>query len=343
MHHSKTREAWATRGTPPASYVMNSKIKRAGFEERRFDTGEVELNYAAGPDKGTPLVLIPAQALCWESYLRVLPELSNHFQVFAVDPRGHGKSGRTPGRYSLMSMSRDVAVFLEGVVKRPAIVSGNSSGGVASVWLAANVPDLVLGAVPEDPPLFSAEWPRLKDDCWAFQLFERITETLGRPDGPDFGAFFDGLEVPDQVQKRIKPLPAVAGMIMSALIGIYRFFIPAGPLDIPVLPFELRVLIKSLSLYDPGFTRAFVDGSGCDIDHEQMLARVKPPMLLLQANWFRHPESGLVGAFDQADLERIRSLAPHCRYRHIDSGHVIHQEKPQAFIREIKTFAESIS
>lgn len=323
---------------------MLPKIRKAGFEEKRFDTGEVELNFVAGPNNGLPLVLIPAQSLSWESYQRVLPELSRELQVFSVDPRGHGKSGWTPGAYSFDSMSRDIAKFLQDVVGRPAIVSGNSSGGVACVWLAANVPDQVLGIIPEDPPLFSSEWPRLKDDCFAYRLFKLITETLCEPGGRDFAAFFQGLEVPIVEKERVMVLPSIVGKILSAMVSAHRLVRPGRPVDIPLLPMEMRLLLKCLSSYDPEFTRAFVDGSGSrGFSHEEALAKVLSPMLLLHANWFRHPDYGLIGAMDDADIGRVRSLVPHCRYSRIDSGHMIHQDKPEAFIREVKAFADSLS
>jgi pimeloyl-ACP methyl ester carboxylesterase len=46
---------------------------------------------------------------------------------------------------------------------------------------------------------------------------------------------------------------------------------------------------------------------------------------------------------DDADVERIKSLVPHCQYSRIDSGHIIHQENPKIFILEVITFAESLS
>ena len=44
------------------------------------------------------------------------------------------------------------------VVGRPAVVSGNSSGGVLAAWLSAYAePGQVRGVVCEDPPLFASE------------------------------------------------------------------------------------------------------------------------------------------------------------------------------------------
>ena len=66
-----------------------------------------------------------------------MPLLAEHFQVFAVDLRGQGRSTRTPGRYTLDNMGNDLVRFIDLVVGRPTIVSGLSSGGVLSAWLSA--------------------------------------------------------------------------------------------------------------------------------------------------------------------------------------------------------------
>jgi pimeloyl-ACP methyl ester carboxylesterase len=71
---------------------MQKKIKKGGFEERRFNTGEIDMNYVVGPNNGQALVLIPPQMVNWESYEPVLRRLSKKFQVYAIDIRGHGLS-----------------------------------------------------------------------------------------------------------------------------------------------------------------------------------------------------------------------------------------------------------
>ncbi|MGD9381992.1 MAG: alpha/beta hydrolase, partial [Candidatus Thorarchaeota archaeon] len=111
------------------------------FEEKRFDTGEIEINYAEGSENGLPLVLIPGQGADWKNHEKVLPALSENFHVFAVDVRGHGKSDWKTGDYTFNSIGRDMTAFLEKVVKRPSIISGNSSGGLIALWLAANRPE----------------------------------------------------------------------------------------------------------------------------------------------------------------------------------------------------------
>jgi len=66
-----------------------------------------------------------------------MPLLAQRLQAFAVDLRGQGRSTRTPGRYTLDNMGNDLVRFIDGVIRRPTIVSGLSSGGMLSAWLSA--------------------------------------------------------------------------------------------------------------------------------------------------------------------------------------------------------------
>src|SRR6516225_5029331 len=130
-----------------------------GVAEQQVDLGEVEMNYATLGDAAAPaLLLIPGQTESWWGYEGAMPRLAEHFEVFAVDLRGQGRSSRTPGRYTLDNMGNDLVRFIEHVIKRPAFVSGLSSGGLLSAWLSAYAPPgTVRAALWEDPPFFSAE------------------------------------------------------------------------------------------------------------------------------------------------------------------------------------------
>jgi pimeloyl-ACP methyl ester carboxylesterase len=322
---------------------MLKAIRNAGFLENSLDTGEVKLNYIAGPENGLPLVLIPGQGLSLESYQRVMAPLSKKFQVFAVDVRGHGKSGWTTGEYNFPSMGGDFKRLLQDVIQKPAIISGNSSGGLIALWLAANVPEKVRGIILEDTPVFSAEWPRLRDDCWVYSIFKRNAETIGSSQGRNLAAFFKGMEVPIEGKQRVIQFPSWLTNAMALMVRVHQRLQPGKPVDLPVLPGETRMMIKSLSEYDPDFTRAFVDGRACKgFDHAEAIMKARCPLLVLQANWFRHAEYGLVGSMDDKDIERLQMLAPQAEYKRITSGHMIHFENPRQYIQLVKTFADQI-
>lgn len=323
---------------------MNQPLDLIGYTHARFDTGAVELHYVVGPNNGPALLLIPAQMATWESYGRVLEPLARSFQVYAVDVRGHGLSGWTTGDYSFASIGPDLAAFLRQVVGRPALVSGSSSGGLLGLWLAANLPDYVVGLVLEDAPLFSAEMPRFRDhDRFVYHGLRHTVEAVGDVQRRDLADYFRGQELPIRNGRRVRRVPDWFVALLSLLIRRFRAKHPGQPVELRRLPHSLRLLIKSLSMFDPDFARAFVDGRFyAGLDHTAALKQISCPLLVLHADWFRDPRWGLVGAMDGDDAARVQALVPRARYKRVAANHVIHYFKPRIFVRELEQFAATL-
>lgn len=322
---------------------MYPRLQQAGFREHQLVADGLSINYAEGPDAGPPLLLIPGQTMPWQSYARVLPALSSQFRVFAVDIRGHGRSSHTPGHYTWDTVGGDLARLLTEKVNRPALVSGNSSGGVLSVWLAANHPELVSAIAPEDPPLFSAQWPRLQE-CYIYQVLRDAVACLGNPEGKDVPGFFARLKIPTDGNKKIAAVAGPLLRLVAAYVRLMQWLRPNAPfVHLPLAPFQLKMMVRGFSSYDPAFSRGFLDGAfDAGFDHADALARVRCPTLLIHANWFVSQEHGLVGAMTDRDAARVRELVPRCRYLSLPSGHVVHQEQPKVFVRELERFAASV-
>jgi pimeloyl-ACP methyl ester carboxylesterase len=68
-------------------------------------------------------------------------------RVLSVDLRGHGKSGKPKGVYSIEAFSDDVAWLCRERRIDKAIIVGHSMGGTIALDLAARHPSLVLGIV----------------------------------------------------------------------------------------------------------------------------------------------------------------------------------------------------
>jgi len=121
--------------------------------EKSFDTGEVVLNYAEGPDKGPPLLLLHGWTDRWQDFLPIIPTLSVRWHIYALDFRGHGKSGRVQGRYRPEDIVEDIAVFLQDMVAEPAALFGHSAGGVAALMIGARLPEKVRAIIVGDSPI----------------------------------------------------------------------------------------------------------------------------------------------------------------------------------------------
>lgn len=311
-----------------------------GFSSHTTQAPGFRLHYVEGPPRDRPLVLIPGQTMPWQSYLKVLPVLSRHFHCYALDVRGHGGSEHTPGQYRFSTLGQDLVAFLQTVVRRPALLSGNSSGGVIALIAASQAPALVDAVVPEDPPLFSSEWPALSSG-FVHDVFDLCVRHLDRPER-DLQGFFESLVVPSQDGKRVMSFPRPLARLIAWLARRYQVRHPGQPVDLWVLPFQLRLFLKSLSAYDVGFTRAFWDGSACDIDHAAILRDVSCPILLLHADWFLHDTLGLVGAMTEEQAKRACQIAPRAEYKRVPCGHTIHIEKPRWFETFLLDFASRL-
>jgi pimeloyl-ACP methyl ester carboxylesterase len=313
----------------------------AGFREQCVQVGEVSLNYVVGPAGGVPLLLIPGQMESWEGYKRVLPELSKRFEVFVVDVRGHGKSTRTPGRYSYNLCGSDLQAFLHEVVERPALVAGLSSGAVLAIWLGANAPLNVRAVIAEDPPIFSSVWPRIGNEKFMSRNFRVAVDVLGRPGERDLRAYFAEMGIPAKDKPDLLKIPP---FILDAIFFLYetnRRLRPAHPYDAPLLPYNIRAGFKFLSEYDTDFSLATIDGRlSQDFDPLATLRGVSCPLLLLRVAASRDPRWGLLGAMDDEDVRCVRELVRDVKVVELAGAHEVHMLQPERYIREVTAFAE---
>ena len=315
----------------------------AGFDEHRFTTADATLNYVVGPDNGLPLLLIPGQMESWQGYKCVLSELSKRFHVFVPDLRGHGKSSRTPGRYSYNICGEDLKAFIQQVIRQPTLVAGLSSGGVLAVWLAAYAPDDVLAILSEDPPMFSSMWPRIKDEKFMYRNFQVAIDTLGGEGERDPAKYLAQMGAPVQGKAELLMIPSFIVKLLGLAFRVNRRLRPDSPYDVPFLAFNMRAGCKFLTEYDVDFSRATIDGDlSKDFSPEDALRRVKCPMLLLWAHATRHETWGILGALDESDLQRIIALVDDLRYIDIPGAHEIHLVQPSRYIDELTRFVDEL-
>jgi pimeloyl-ACP methyl ester carboxylesterase len=316
----------------------------AGFKELSFTTRDVTLNYVVGHASGLPLLLIPGQMESWQGYKCVLPALSKRFHVFVPDLRGHGKSTRTPGRYSYNLCGQDLKAFIRQVIGQPTLVAGLSSGAVLTVWLAAYAPEDVLAIISEDPPIFSSIWPRIREEKFMCRNFQVAIDTLGGEGERDPARYLAEMGAPVEGKTELVMIPGFIVKLIALLFRINRRLRPDSPYDAPFLPFNIRAGCKFLSEYDVDFSRATIDGElSRDFLPEDALARVECPMLLLWAHASRHQTWGILGAMDEDDLQRTAALVDDFRYVDIPGGHEIHMVQPSRYVAELTRFFDELN
>jgi pimeloyl-ACP methyl ester carboxylesterase len=101
--------------------------------------GATTLHYATS-GAGEPILLIPGLGLDHSYYRFGNPLLSRHLQVLAVDPRGIGRSTKSPPPYTVEAWADDFAVMIDKLAFGPIHVLGSSLGGSMALALAQRHP-----------------------------------------------------------------------------------------------------------------------------------------------------------------------------------------------------------
>ena len=218
------------------------------LQEQIFDAGAVPINYAAGPAGGPPLVLLHGVTGRWQAWLSVMPDLAVRWRLFALDLRGHGRSGRAAGAYRIMDYAADVIALLRRQAGEPAVVVGHSLGAIIAIAVAAEAPDAVRAVVLEDPPLGPFHHQRARERT-------------------EYGRFMAIREL------------ARAGLSVEELMPAVAAILPGQDAA------ALRARATAISQLDPDVMTFVVEDrakEGYDVDG--LLRQIERPVLLLQGN-----------------------------------------------------------
>jgi pimeloyl-ACP methyl ester carboxylesterase len=101
--------------------------------------------------QGPPLVLLHTLRTQLDMYQRIIPALSQHFEIYALDYPGHGFSDIPNVEYMPELFIKSVARFLEHVNIENATVMGESIGGTIALVLAAQHNPRVKRAIAINP------------------------------------------------------------------------------------------------------------------------------------------------------------------------------------------------
>lgn len=313
------------------------KVLKVGFKEKqvKLKDGTV-LNYAEGPDKGPALLLIHGQTVSWEDYARVLPKLSEYYHIYAVDCHGHGKSAKNLEKYSANVMGQDFVWFIENVIGEPAVVSGHSSGGLLTAWLAANSPENIKGIVLEDPPFFSCEAARTEKTFAYIDCFRNCHSFLNQSEENDFTLYYlkNCFWIKYFGNKKESTLKYAAS---------YRDKHPNDRLEIFYLPPALNRIYWAVDSYDPKFGNTFYDSTwNKSFDHAEALSKINCPSVLIHASWSFDENEILMAAMSGDDAEKAHSIIKNSKLVDIVSGHDVHYEKPKEFIEIMVEFVNEL-
>ena len=134
--------------TPPAPPTLLDWAPEIAI--RYVNVNGVTLRYVK-VGQGPPLVLLHTLRTQLDMFQKVVPELSQHFEVYALDYPGHGFSDIPKVEYTPELFIKSVAGFLEQVNIENAAVMGESIGGSVALALAARHNPRVRGVIAVNP------------------------------------------------------------------------------------------------------------------------------------------------------------------------------------------------
>lgn len=110
-----------------------------------FQTAQGSLYYEV-TGQGKPLILLHGNGEDHSIFDKAVPLLSQHFQVFAIDTRGHGQSFPVQ-EYHYQDMTEDIRQFIHGLLLEKPVICGFSDGGILALLLASQQPEMLGGIV----------------------------------------------------------------------------------------------------------------------------------------------------------------------------------------------------
>jgi pimeloyl-ACP methyl ester carboxylesterase len=109
------------------------------------------VHYVDHGGHGSPLVLLHGLGGSRLNWMAVAPGLAEKHRVYALEYIGHGLTPLAGRKANLAGHRRLIDAFIDRVVREPATLIGNSTGGHLAIVEAALAPDKVAGLVLVDP------------------------------------------------------------------------------------------------------------------------------------------------------------------------------------------------
>jgi pimeloyl-ACP methyl ester carboxylesterase len=275
------------------------------------------LHYADFGGEGPAIVLVHGLGGSHSNWLAVAPQLAERARVLAPDLAGFGLTAPA-GRSASVTANRALLDrFIAEVIGGPAILVGNSMGGLISIMQAAQRPDATAGLVLVDPalPRASGGFPDAEIVA-AFAAYalpglgERFVARRARTLGPE-GVVRDTMRRCTVDPSRVPP------DVVDAMIEVARKRMEFD-WAVPAFLEAARSLLRVLAL------RARFDA---------MIQAITAPTLIVH------------GASDRlvplVSARRIATMRPDWTFEVFeDIGHVPQLEAPDRFVEVVSTWLD---
>jgi pimeloyl-ACP methyl ester carboxylesterase len=306
-----------TSSTIPAQWNASSHTVDIGGEVHYLDFGG-PAGIAAG-SAPAPIVLVHGLGGSHANWGSLAPLLAVHARVYALDLVGFGLTYPDGRSGAVQANARMLRAFLETVVGSPAVLVGNSMGGLISMLLAAVHPDAIAGLVLLDPVL-----PRAKST----------------PTDPKVALQFAAYAIPGLAErllaKRRRTTPP------ARLVADTLALCSPHPESVPPQMVEAAIALIEARADAPGVDRAFLQATRSLL---RFGARTRAFNAMMRA--FPMPVMLLHGERDRlvpvASAHGAAANAPHWTFETFpDVGHIPMMEIPAVVADRIRTFAGAL-
>ncbi|NLJ15123.1 MAG: alpha/beta hydrolase [Ignavibacteria bacterium] len=337
---------------------LEKKGYKLGFSENvaKLDDGS-EIYYIEGPDNGSKLLLLHGQQVNCYDYANVLPKLSKHFHVYALDYYGHGKSSKNPAKYNAAEIGNDIIWFIENVVKGKVYISGHSSGALLAAYVSAKAPEYIIATVLEDGPFFST-LPGRAEKTISWLGFKSMYDYLNQD---EIDTFMEYSLENDYMQEvfNAKDSQAWEKIVKEPALK----YLDKHPGEIPKIwyyPPNLGInSIYALNAnmqdgtgnYDLRFGVTFYDFSWFEgFDTEEILKNIQSPTIVMHvapneitAPSYYDKNGILLAAMDEKDAQKVVNLVANSKYvGGFKSAHNIHADLPDEYIEVLLNLKNKI-
>ncbi|WP_103336561.1 alpha/beta fold hydrolase [Amycolatopsis sp. CA-126428] len=130
-----------------------------GVHHHRVALNGTELHYVAAGTAGSPVLLVHGFPETWWVFHKLIPRLSEHHRVFAVDLRGFGDSATATREHDSATAANDLSDLIAGLDVGPVHLTGQDISGPTTFRVAATHPELVRSytGIETGLPGFGAE------------------------------------------------------------------------------------------------------------------------------------------------------------------------------------------
>jgi pimeloyl-ACP methyl ester carboxylesterase len=264
--------------------------------------------------KKPPLLLIHGFGASTDHWRKNIIELQHHFEVWAIDLLGFGRSAKPELQYSGDLWRDQLHDFIREVIGESVVLAGNSLGGYAALCVAAQRPSSAMGLVLLNSAGPFSDTQVAQKSTGLQTLINKLMGSILRQSWANY-LLFQYLRRRSTIRQTLAKVYLDQSAITDQLVeDIYRPSCDEGAVKV--------------------FASVFSTPQGEKVD--VLLQQLNSPLLMLWGEgdpWMKARERGA----------KFRQYYPHLTEYYLEAGHCPHDEVPQqvnALIRDwVMTFS----